>query len=333
MADEEHTGTCILQCGRNPHPDLVPVCGPCRSRVRNHVREIDEWHAELAAEAGPDATRTERWHVVEEFDHLIEVDGERVVAVVRTERLFEVDITAGRVPGQSNQPRVRGSREAPMPIRADVVDLLAEVDERTVHDRHTVPMIQATGDKQRVTALFGGKEVHQEIRLREVVRDEKHFRCRCANPDLHADQPARPVLVPAADQVGEVSAATILDGWCRDFAESRRESTPQPEVADQCRYLLDRLDWAFTDHPAVDEFALEVGDLWHALRRATGRTEPQPEVCWGIQCRDEGCSYVNTLERLAGSEWIECSECGLLLSEDEYAAWCKLLAAAERKTA
>jgi hypothetical protein len=135
------------------------------------------------------------------------------------------------------------------------------------------------------------------------------------------------------DQVGHLAASSVLDGWCRDWAETRRETTPPPDVTSQCRYLADRLDWAFTEHPAVDEFAGELGDLWHVLRRAAGLTMPKAEVCWGIQCRDEGCSYTNTLIRLPGSEWIECTQCGLLLSEDEYKAWTKLLAAAERTKA
>jgi hypothetical protein len=133
------------------------------------------------------------------------------------------------------------------------------------------------------------------------------------------------------DQIGYLSAATVLDGWCRDFAETRRESAPEPIPAAQCRYLADRLDWAFNTHPAVDEFAGEVGDLWHTLRRAAGLTMPQPELCAGVPCRRVDCD-LKTLYRVPGSDYIECASCGLLLTQDEYAAWCGLLSAAARKT-
>lgn len=128
------------------------------------------------------------------------------------------------------------------------------------------------------------------------------------------------------DQVGHLAVATVLDGWCRDFAETRRESVPDPIPAAQCRYLADRLDWAFTDHPAVDEMAKEVGDLWHVLRRAAGLTEPKDELVQGVPCRSITCD-LKTLWRLPGAQWVECKSCGNLLTEAELQEWVKMLRA------
>jgi hypothetical protein len=135
------------------------------------------------------------------------------------------------------------------------------------------------------------------------------------------------------DQIGHLSAASVLDGWCRDFAETRRESVPEPIPAAQSRYLADRLDWAFTEHPAVDEFAAEIGDLWHTLRRAAGLTMPQPELCSGVPCKSIDCD-LKTLYRMPGSDYIECASCGRLYTASDYADWVALVAAAaKRRTA
>lgn len=321
MSDEERTGTCVVCMTRDPLPDLAPVCGPCRSRLAGQLRDIPALVDELRDPPGadPDAPRS---------DDLRYPPGHENAGKVVP--LAAELIPAGAVRGQSSAPRVRGSRDAPVPIRVDVVDLLAEADERTVHDTRSVPIVQVPGDPEWVAARMPGRDdgevVWQEVRRRELVRTEKTFHCRCGRPELHADQPARPVVVPAQDQTGHVSAATILHGWCRDFAETRRETEPPPTPAAQCRYLADRLDWAFTTHPAVDEFAGEVGDLWHTLRRAAGLTEPKDELVQGVPCRSITCD-LKTLWRLPGAQWVECKSCGNLLTEPELQDWIKMLRA------
>jgi hypothetical protein len=143
--------------------------------------------------------------------------------------------------------------------------------------------------------------------------------------DLLGPADPRTVHDLTGDQIGYPSAATVLDGWCAMFAEERRESVPTPRPADQSRWLLDRLDELFK-HPAVDECAKEIGDLWHALQRACGLTMPKPEICQGIPCRSIECD-LKTLVRLPGSQFIECSSCGNLLTEDEYQEWCRMVRA------
>jgi hypothetical protein len=147
-----------------------------------------------------------------------------------------------------------------------------------------------------------------------------------ARLDLLGPADIRTVHDVHGDQIGYVSVRSVLGSWAREWAELRRESEPAPIVAAQCRWLGDRIEWACDEHPAVDEFAREFHDVVLALRRANGLTEQQPEPCVGVPCRSVECD-LKTLYRIPGSPYIECASCGLLLSEDEYAAWLRLLTA------
>src|SRR5690348_14470923 len=106
MADEERTGSCILCASRNPQPGLEPCCGPCRSRLSGQLRDIPILCEELRDPPGAGPAND----------------------------LVSVALPAALIAGQSSAPRVQGSREAPIPIRVDVLDLLGPADERTVHD-------------------------------------------------------------------------------------------------------------------------------------------------------------------------------------------------------
>lgn len=267
MSDGERTGSCIICASRDPLPELTPVCGPCRSRLAGQLRDIPQLVEELRGEVPSDLYQAEE-RIEEKADHLVDLDGE-LAAVVRVEHLHVLGVNAGAIPGQSSAPRVQGSREAPIPINVDRLDLLGPADPRTVHD------------------LSG-------------------------------------------DQIGYPSAATVLDGWCAMFAEERRESIPAPRPADQSRWLLDRLDELFK-HPAVDECAKEIGDLWHVLRRAAGLAEPRPELAEGVPCKSVDCD-LKTLMRIPVSvyrqaEFIECDSCHRLYSLEEFDEWVRLVRA------
>jgi hypothetical protein len=277
VSDDERSGSCVICQTRDPLPDLVPCCGPCRSRLAGQLRDIP--------------------HLVEELKSPPEAEA--------AHDLVSVAFPAAAIAGQSNAPRVQGSREAPVPISVDRTDLLGEADGRTVHYSHMVPKVRVWFDPElpdKDGFVFGWH--------RELVRDEH----------------GQVVMVPAGDQIGYPSAATVLDGWCALFAEERRESIPTPRPADQSRWLLDRLDELFK-HPAVDECAKEIGDLWHVLRRACGLTMPQPELCIGVECK--ACD-LRMLYRIPGSPYVEC-QCGQLYTEDEYRDWTKLLAAQAKR--
>lgn len=126
---------------------------------------------------------------------------------------------------------------------------------------------------------------------------------------------ARGVLGLDDDQVGHLSAATILHGWVRDWADIRREGEPMPVVRDMCRWLADRLDWAAGRHPALDEFAGELLELRGVLNGLTGRSEPRPEL---LPTPCPGCGLL-TLHRDADIERVACGACPVLLTEERYA--------------
>lgn len=264
MADEERTGNCVICAHRDAREGWV--CDPCRGRLAGQLRDIPQLVEELRGEVPSDFYQGEE-RIEEKADHLVDLAGE-LAAVVRVEHLHVLGVNAGAIAGQSNAPRVQGSREAPVPISVDRTDLLSAARSSTASTRE----------------------------LAYPEQDE--------------------------DQIGHLSAATTLDGWCRDIAPGRRESVPEPTPAVQCRWLLDRLEDVFK-HPAVDEMAKDVGDLWHDLRRSAGLTMPKPEICEGVPCR--ACD-LRALYRIPGSEYVEC-DCGQLYTEDEYRDWVKLVAA------
>lgn len=129
-----------------------------------------------------------------------------------------------------------------------------------------------------------------------------------------------------SDQVGELSVATVLDGWVRDWriTRDRGEGLPEPEVPTLAGWLLNRLDWACDDNPAVDEFAADISHLRAILRSVLGLREV-PDYKVGVPCRR--CDSL-TLFRVNGSDWIECGQCPDLMSPEEYERWVGLVAAA-----
>lgn len=85
---------------------------------------------------------------------------------------------------------------------------------------------------------------------------------------LDLGMPARALRLSTAglaardDQTGDLSVASILDGWVRDWRSYLyRERLPRPTVDRQTRWLRDRLDWACDQHPAIDECADELRAL------------------------------------------------------------------------
>lgn len=132
---------------------------------------------------------------------------------------------------------------------------------------------------------------------------------------------ARGALGLDDDQVGHLSAATILDGWARDWAGRRGEGLPRPAPDVLCGWLGDRLDWACAEHPAVDEFADELSDLYRTLMGVTGWSTPPPETL-SVEC--PSCAML-TLYRDADLERVACGSCPRLMTEQEYAEHCRRL--------
>lgn len=131
------------------------------------------------------------------------------------------------------------------------------------------------------------------------------------------------------DQIGNLSAATVLDQWVRDIRDTLfpDQHLPPAVVDELVAWLRNRLQDVCDRHPAVVEFAEEIRSLRSALRSAAGGTEAKPERCDGVPCRR--CDLM-TLYRHA--DRVECinPDCMSILLEDEYLAWVKTLAAEQR---
>jgi len=136
------------------------------------------------------------------------------------------------------------------------------------------------------------------------------------------------------DQVGTLSASTILDTWARDWLTYDIPGhLPRPTVPILVAWLRVRVEDACNVHPGIDEFAGEMRDLRDALRRATGGATIRPQRCDGVPCRR--CDLL-TLVRLAdGSGDIECAnpECRAIMRPQDYATWVALVAADVRQHA
>jgi hypothetical protein len=176
-------------------------------------------------------------------------------------------------PGQNEAQRVTGSREAPIPLNVDVVDLSAQ------------------------------------------ARNAQATDAAKAHPE---------------DQIGQVAVASILDQWARDWRDEMAfaQSLPVPTVPELARWLGNRVEWACDRHPAVDEFAAEMGRLRAVLRGVLGLLDPPAEFCDGVVCRK--CDRYALYRE---GDYVECDHCGLLYSEQEYHDWVGLLAGAARRMA
>lgn len=130
-----------------------------------------------------------------------------------------------------------------------------------------------------------------------------------------------------ADQIGHLAIATELDFWVVDWAEARGEGRPPiPSVPVLAGWLVDRLDWAIEDHPALDEFAEKVYGIRGALMGALGLYAAPPKSmeapCGNPRCDGEGS---RTLFQEYPGARVQCSMCTALLSEEEYAEYVRSL--------
>jgi hypothetical protein len=125
---------------------------------------------------------------------------------------------------------------------------------------------------------------------------------------LPADQATRALMARAflgldPDQIGDLSVATILETWVRDWRETLfpTEHLPEPYVTTLCRWLGDRLDVACDDHPAIDEFAAEMSQLTRTVATVSQVDHSRGE-------------YVGTCPVLTRDE----TRCGTILRVDPY---------------
>ena len=167
-------------------------------------------------------------------------------------------LPANLLPGQAHGQRVSGSREAPLPLRVDPLDLMMPARVGIVHDLWR-------------------------------------------------------------DQTGQVSVATILDLWVRDWRDvrDRGEGLPVPTVLELTRWLGNRLDWACDDHPAVDEFAGEMRRLRGGLAAVVGVKSDRVYVGPCPITDDKGtCGAALTADPYL--DIIRCPRCDTMWSRDKW---------------
>lgn len=169
-------------------------------------------------------------------------------------------LPANMVPGQAQGQRVSGSREAPLPLRVDPLDLSMPARTDGIHDDpvqafETVPV--------EVEVYLPTDPDAAEYLVMVVPMRQRRIRL---------DGDGKPVKRPSGDQVGLTSIPSALDSWVREWAETRQmdEWLPEPNVYELVGWLCRRLDWACDHHPAVDEFATEIRRLHGTLRAVVG---------------------------------------------------------------
>ena len=120
------------------------------------------------------------------------------------------------------------------------------------------------------------------------------------------------------DQVGNLSAATVLDQWVRDVRDTLfpGQHLPEATVDELVMWLRNRVGDICDRHPAVAEFAEEIRALRSALRAAAEETEPAPEPCDGVTCAR--CKMRALFRRPGDTYRAECSTCGKLYTDGEY---------------
>lgn len=245
------------------------VCDPCRSRLRSLIREIDEYYDKLV-DLHTAVINAGRW-TDERGDH------EEPVALV---------LPVGPLRSDGGGQRVSGSKDAPVPVPVDWLDLLLPA---------------------RTAA----------IREPPCDCNEPRSDCRRGHPHL--------------DQIGQISVASRLESWIRDWCDARGRGEVGPirvTVHAQAMWLLNRLEWACDEHLAIDDFAHETRELASVLRRTVGASEVKPEHL-DVPCRR--CDLLD-LHRLPGEDRIECGSCGCLMTETEFGTWTRLLAAHMKET-
>lgn len=124
--------------------------------------------------------------------------------------------------------------------------------------------------------------------------------------------PGNPVIIGApVDQIGQMPAATRLAQWAEDWSGRDILTADAASVA---QFLRRGLRWACAAHPAIDEFARDLRQIYTALRVALhrdlrGRRFAAPCPHCGLK----------TLIRPPGADWIECGPCEALYDDDDYA--------------
>jgi hypothetical protein len=301
----------LCPCCLFREPWTPQVCDACRWRLRRWLREVRELVVRLAT---PDVV------VDVEGEPVVDERGEPTVVDEDGEPVVHRDPVAGALPaaavaGESGQPHVSGSREASTPVQLAAVDLILSYRHTGTIKDTMVPKVRSWPDPDRyVVVVMDGRPARQQVWHREVVVNG------------HGD----PVMVPAGDQVGELSVASLLDSWVQVWREHRAvgEGRPDPTVEALSRWLADRVDDACDDGRLIADFYAELRHLDGVLRAVNGLVDHDEHLA-GVPC--PACGKA-TLWRSNASEWIECASCPHLMSDGEYRRHIQWLASVRHRS-
>lgn len=132
----------------------------------------------------------------------------------------------------------------------------------------------------------------------------------------------------AETQVGELPPLYLLNQWAGDWITVRamRESLPEATAVALSRWFLDRLDWAMGNHPAIDEFVVDVAGIARSMRSVNRTGEKRGESagrCPMVTRDDTACGtklYVDPY-----MDYITCTRCGTMWDRRK-GEWLKLRA-------
>ncbi|TDC00785.1 hypothetical protein E1091_04230 [Micromonospora fluostatini] len=302
----EHT--CVLCPALRPHDaprltDHLLVCEGCPARLDRLLVAVAELHERLRAPE--QAPVNDRWYAV--VDQQGRMTGERR----RADPLSALG-GAGPVRAAGQDAPVSGSRERSTPAPLHTIDLTAPARGGAVRDSF-VPALTVRQEQVLVRRTVWVDGAPQ-------ARDEWESRTRRL-PVVNAA--GELVLVPAGDQVGRVSVASVLRSWCRDVRDTLWRGSPLPDddVASMVSWLRDRLQPLVERFPAVADLAGEVRSLAGALRAALGEHDPRPLPVLGVPC--QRCDVRSQIVVLPDG-YRECAGelgCGKLYSASEWREW------------
>lgn len=133
--------------------------------------------------------------------------------------------------------------------------------------------------------------------------------------DLTAPPHRGPVTDPYHDQTGHIPAAALMGEWVDAIIEQRgmREHRPVSTVPILTQWLINRFEWILADHNHLLDLADEAATLHHHLQHAAGLARL-------IHLLDAPCPSCDllTLIRNNGSDYVECTHCGLHWNETQY---------------
>ena len=241
-------------------------------------------------------------------------------------------------PGSAAGPRVSGSREAPLPVRVDPLDLTmparvphvigelipATTTETVKVERRRVAVTEwARRDLKTDRIVETG---HHIVYLREEVTGQVRVPLRWPSD-------GRRRVTPTDDQAGQLAVATVLDEWIHEWRWHRNagEGLPPTGVQTMIAWLRNRLQWALDHLPGLLAYSDGIRALHGALRAAIGDLPPAPEPCPGVPCKR--CDRMALVHTADGSGDVECGACGRLLDAEEYDRWVRLVAANPRTKA